>query len=73
METTIVYWGYIGIMENEMGTAMLIFWRLMALRLLIDDGTSKLAEYSAANGGFPKLTVPFLGVPIIRTVVFGVL
>ena len=25
METTIVYWGYIGIMENEMGTTT-VYW-----------------------------------------------
>ena len=30
-------------------------------------------KFAGALGGFPKLGVPFLGVPILRTIVFGVL
>ena len=41
METTIVYWGYIG-------------------------GYTGVYRVS----GFPKIGVPFLGVPIIRTIVY---
>ena len=38
METTIVYWGYIGIMEKKMETTVIVVWvcwnvRLQTLRL----------------------------------------